>query len=397
MEKAGAAAPGYRWAVLGAATVMQVGFSMAQQTPAAIGPVLISSLHLSSAELGLLTSAIWGGMLLGMIPFGLLVDRYGERRVIVAGGLMLALFLGLASTTRSFLPLFVLLIPAAIGASSCGTRAIAEWFPPGRRGLALGIRQCGVTIAGLSAALFLPGLVLRFGWYSGLWAVAAAALAAGLVFVLAYREPAVERTTRRHRLSPGLLLRNRRLMAGTAFSWIFMGVLGAAVTNVPPVLHGTMHMNVVDAGRFLALLQLGGLVGRISWGMISDRIGSPNLTMGVIGVITTAACAGVGLLAHEGAPLPAVAAVIAVLGFSAMGWNALPITLTSESVPIQHAATAVGATTAVSFTGMFVGAPVFGLIVDHGGYRPAWLALGAWALLGSVLVLTLGRGRARLA
>jgi hypothetical protein len=51
---------------------MQIGMSMPQQTPAAIGPVLTEALELSRAQLGLLTSAIWGGMLLGMLPFGLL-------------------------------------------------------------------------------------------------------------------------------------------------------------------------------------------------------------------------------------------------------------------------------------------------------------------------------------
>lgn len=383
--------------MLGAATVMQVGFSMPQQTPAAIGPVLVSSLHLSSAELGLLTSAIWGGMLLGMIPFGLLVDRIGERPVVVGGALMLGLFLVLSSMARSFLPLFVLLVPAAIGASSGspgGTRAIAEWFSPGQRGLALGIRQGGVTIAGMVVSLALPPLVLAFGWSSGLWAVAAAAMVAGTVFVLAYREPAAGRITSSVRFSPGILLRNRRVLAATVFAWIFMGVLGAAVTYVPPVLHGTMRLSVVQAGQFLALLQLGGLVGRIAWGMFSDRIGSPTMTMGVIGIITAAACVGVGLLAREGAPLVIVALTIMVLGFTGMGWNALPITQTSQSVPIEHAATAVGATTAVSFTGMFVGAPLFGLIVDHfGDYRPAWLALAGWALLGSAIVLVFGRRR----
>ena len=52
---------------------------MPQQTPAALGPILVHTLGLSGAELGLLTSAIWGGMLFGMLPFGILIDRFGER------------------------------------------------------------------------------------------------------------------------------------------------------------------------------------------------------------------------------------------------------------------------------------------------------------------------------
>src|SRR5437899_4770512 len=89
--------PSFRWTVLGLATLMQVGVSLPQQTPAAIGPALTQALGLSRTELGLLTSAIWGGMLLGMLPFGLLVDRFGERSMLLVGGLVLTAFLFLAS------------------------------------------------------------------------------------------------------------------------------------------------------------------------------------------------------------------------------------------------------------------------------------------------------------
>src|SRR5215472_2715633 len=138
------AAGRFRWTVLGLATLMQLGVSLPQQTPAAIGPALSQSLGLTRAELGLLTSAIWGGMLLGMIPFGMLVDRYGERSTLLAGGALLALSLVVASRAAGFQGLFLALVPAAIGASSSspgGTRALAAWFEPRLRGTAMGIRQ----------------------------------------------------------------------------------------------------------------------------------------------------------------------------------------------------------------------------------------------------------------
>src|SRR5262249_37252861 len=78
------------------------------------------------------------------------------------------------------------------------------------------------------------------------------------------------------------------------------------------------------------------------------------------------------------------------LGLSCMGWNALYITLSAEAVPVQNAATAVGAGTTVTFIGMFAIPPVFGVIADHAGsYVWSWLALGAWALLGTVLALAI--------
>jgi MFS family permease len=381
----------YRWAILSAATVMQVGLSMPQQTPAAIGPVLVHSLGLTHAELGLLTSAIWGGMLLGMLPFGLLVDRLGERAVVGAGSVALATFLLLASRTGSFLPLFLLLIPAAIGASSGspgGTRAIAAWFPATMRGSALGIRQAGVTVAGVLAAVLLPPIALRWGWPAAFATVAGAALASVLVFALAYREPVNRKGNVRVPLDLPGLLRNRGFLAATLFGWMFMGVLGSFVTYLPASLHEQAGIGIIQAGLFLALLQVGGLVGRIGWGIASDRAGSRSLLMGVAGVLAGLSAFLMALLGHPGVPAVVTGALCFVLGLAGMGWNGLYIALAAESVPLQHAATAVGAGATITFTGMFAITPLFGLLADRsGGYVLPWLALGAWALAGAAFVL----------
>ena len=69
----------FRWTILLLATLVQVGVSILQQAPAALGPVLTRDLDLSRAQIGLLSSAIWGGMLLAMLPVGLLIDRHGQQ------------------------------------------------------------------------------------------------------------------------------------------------------------------------------------------------------------------------------------------------------------------------------------------------------------------------------
>jgi ACS family hexuronate transporter-like MFS transporter len=392
---------GYRWVVLGAATAMQVGISMPQQTPAAIGPILVPALHLSSAELGLLTSTIWGGMLLGMIPFGFLVDRLGERRIVLVGAVGLTTFLLLGSLQSAFLPLLLLFIPAAFGAASGspgGTRAIAEWFPPSRRGLALGIRQSGVTAAGVLAALVLPPIAVGLGWEAAFRTVAVVSLASVVLFVVLYREPAGGRTRGAVEFRPGEFLRDRRFLAGTGFAWMFMGVLGAEVTYLPATMHTRAGLSPIEAGALLAVLQVGGVVGRIGWGMLSDVIRSRTIAMALAGALTAVACALLAFFARPGVPTPALAGLAALLGLSGMGWNAVYVTLTSETVPVQRAATAVGVSTTITFTGMFVGTPLFGALVDRsGGYELPWLALAGWALVGTCLALTAGRSRTVLA
>jgi MFS transporter, ACS family, hexuronate transporter len=382
----------YRWVVLGLATVLQVGVSMPQQTPAAIGPILTRELGLSRSELGLLTSAIWGGMLLGMLPSGVLADRFGERRVIAVGATLLGLVLLLAAQAPTFWWLFGLLLLAAFGSSSAspgGTKAIASWFPPHQRGLAMGVRQMGVTAAGVIASVLLPPIAVAAHWEAAFRTVAAIVLGVTVVFALVYRESAPHPTLPRQ-AGGGVfrdLLRNRTFVFGTAYAWVFMGALGSAVTYLGVAMHQEVGVSAIVAGYLLAVLQVGGIAGRIGWGLLSDRLHRRGPAMLACGVMTLAVCA---LMAFVRGPvaLPLVALLAFLLGLAAMGWNALYLTLVSDQVPIRSAATAIGAGLTISFSGMFIATPIFGLIADRSGsYELSWLALAAWAVVGTLLGL----------
>jgi MFS family permease len=378
---------------------MQAAVSLSQQTPAAIGPMLTSALGLSGVELGLLTSAVWGGMLIGMLPFGLLVDRYGERSVMLAGGTVLTVFMLLASRATSFPVLFAALVPAAIGISSAspgGARALAAWFEPRLRGTAMGIRQTGVTAAGVLTAITLPPIGLAFGWQAAFVTVAVLALAGTLAFVLFYREPPVAAPGERRPFDVAALARSRTWLAATAYGWVFMGALGSVVAYLAVSLNQDGGLRPVLAGWLLALLQLGGMAGRIGFGVLSDRAGSRGMAMTLSAGLAVVACLAMAASDLGRAGVPALAAIAFLLGLSCMGWNGLHITLSAEVVPAEHAATAVGAGLTISFVGMFVVPPVFGLIADRAGsYAPSWLALAAWSALGLAVSLTVRDGRRR--
>jgi MFS family permease len=383
--------------VLALATVMQLGLSLPQQTPAAIGPTLSSSLHLTRTELGLLTSAIWGGMLLGMLPSGLLADRFGERWVVGAGGLALAAVLLLAAQTDSFLPLFLLMWPAAIaaaGGSPGGTRALSSWFPRHERGLAMGIRQTGVTAAGVAAAVTLPGVAAAYGWQNAFRVVAVAVVVLVATFVIGYREHpsvgAVAATPLRLRD----LTRNRTFLVATGFGFVFMGALGATVSYTTVTLHDGAGIGVIASGLILALVQVGGTIGRVGWGLLSDRLGRRGPVLVLDGSLAVACCLAAALVVRPGVPAAVLGALFLLLGLATMGWNALYITLAAELMP-DRPATIVGAGTMVNFAGMLLGTPIFGAIADGAhSYGPAWAALAVWCALGTLLATRIREPRA---
>ena len=382
----------YRWTILLLATLVQVGVSILQQAPAALGPVLIRDLDLSRAQIGLLSSAIWGGMLLGMLPVGLLIDRHGERRLIVAGVTAMALLVLWATQLRAFVLLLILFLLASIGAATSapgGSKAIAAWFPSSRRGGAMGIRQTGVTIGGLAAAFLLPPVAVRFGWETAIGLGAGVTLVTVLLFALFYRELSEQDDEGADSYPPrvpvGTIVRDRGFVATTGYAFVLMGVQGSAASYLALSLHEEVGLSIVAAGAFLAVFQVGGIAGRIGWGVVSDKIGRRVPVMLLVGLVAMASCLAMASVG-EGTVIPLVAALAFLLGLSAMGWNGLYLTLLSESVPMHAAATAMGASLTIAFVGMFLASPLFGLAADlTGSYGASWLGLAGWTVVGIAL------------
>ncbi len=384
----------YRWIILLLATLVQVGVSILQQAPAALGPVLTRDLELSRAQVGILSSAIWGGMLLAMLPVGLLIDRHGERNFIMAGVTAMALLVLWATQFDAFAWLLVLFLLASLGASTSapgGSKAIAAWFPHSQRGGAMGMRQTGVTLGGLMAAFLLPPVAVRFGWEVGLGLAAVVTLVTVLCFALFYRElPAdadVDGEAASPRVPVGSMVRDPSFLATTGYAFVLMGVQGSSASYLALSLHEEVRLSIVAAGVFLAVFQLGGIAGRIGWGVVSDRVGRRGPVLLLVGLVAMGSCLALAF-AREGTVIPLVAVFAFLLGCSAMGWNGVYLTLLSESVPMNAAATAMGASLTIAFVGMFLAAPLFGLVADlTGSYGASWLGLAGWTAVGIALGL----------
>lgn len=386
----------YRWITLLLATSVQVGVSTLQQAPAALGPVLSRALDLSNAQIGLLSSAIWSGMLVTMLPTGILIDRRGEKAVILVGVAAMIAMVIAATQVATFLWLFLLLLVASFGASSSapgGAKAITAWFPRSQRGSAMGIRQTGVSVGGLVAALALPPVAVRFGWAAALQLAVAVTFVTLICFGLLYKEHPSDdakdrpKETNPMRMQVGPVLRSRSFLATTAYAFVFMGVQGASASFLTLHLHEEMRLPIVVAGAFLAVFQVGGMAGRLGWGVISDRVGRRAPVMILVGAIAAVSCSAMAF-ASSGLGMAAVAVLALAIGCSAMGWNGLYLTALAESAPLRNAGTTIGASLTLSFLGMFLVPPLFGLIGDvSGSLRASWLALAGLAILGTLLGL----------
>jgi len=185
----------HRWKVLGVGFAANASFSAAFSGIPTTAVFLRSGYHLGNDGLGLVLGMLGLGIALSELPWGLLTDRWGDRRVLLLGLLStaaalagLALFVspGGAHVPGVTLLALGLLLVGLLGGSVNGSsgRAVMAWFREGERGLAMSIRQTAVPAGGGLGALVLPVLASRSGFAS---AYAVLALACATTALFAWR------------------------------------------------------------------------------------------------------------------------------------------------------------------------------------------------------------------
>ena len=143
----------------------------------------------------------------------------------------------------------------------------------------------------------------------------------------------------------------------------------------------TFALSPVAAGQMLALAQAGGTASRLAWGAISDRSFGGRRRPGV--VVNALIGAGAYALLSLGDRLPAAGLVplALVAGVGAFGWVGLYFALVAEIGGARYAGLLTGVAVAFAWSGVLVGPPVFGLLVDRtGSYAWPWLGLAAIGL-----------------
>ena len=158
---------GYPWIVLLASTLVQTAASFGNQVISPLAPFLVDDLGLARADVGLLVTAAYFGASLVLVVAGSLSDRFGVRALFLLGMTLAGVPLALAAWRPSYVWLLVPMALYGIGngfALPPTTRAIVEWFPTRNRGLAMGVKQTGVALAGMICGLTVPTLGQALGW-----------------------------------------------------------------------------------------------------------------------------------------------------------------------------------------------------------------------------------------
>ena len=344
---------------------------------------------LGLAQIGLLVSAPLLGLVLTLIAWGGLADRFGERVVLTVGlTIGAAAMLGAATASTLVANGFWLALAGGGTASvhAASGRLVLGWFPERQRGLAMGIRQMGQPLGVMVAALTLPRLAEQ-GTARAFVALAIGCAAAAVVIGVLVRDPARPERTASAAPSPYRTSVLWRLHA--AGSLLVVPQFAVAAYSFDFLVREA-GWTAAAAGSLLAAAQGGGALSRLGAGAWSDRAGS---RVGPLRLIAAAVAVVVTVLAAVAALTPAVlgpvaaASAVAAAAVVTVSPNGVAFTSVAEQAGSAWAGRALGGHNTAQHVLAAATVPLAGVLVDVGaGYATAF-GLGAVAALAAVPVV----------
>ncbi len=338
---------------------------------------------LNEAAVGLITSAVFIGSMSVSFLSGLIVDSLGPHRTLKISYGVLAIGSILAYFSQSYLLLIgaYYLIGAGYGMVTPATNStIMDHFFP-RHASPMGIKQSGVPIGTILAALALPLLALHYSLrIAFLFLFFVTAIIA--IIIRGEQRGSLEKASRgKTKGTIKMVLKDRRILVIstiTAFlSWGQQSVFTYFVLYVT-----SMNYEVLVAEVLFIVLLLGSVLGRILW---------PSLTLRLFGghrlrnytLITALAGVMLFLFPNAGTSIYAISAMAVAIGFTAVAWNSNYVTLISEIAPKGSVGTYSGTSMTIISMGSIVGTPLSGYLVDATGGEFSIM----WMFLGSVLMI----------
>ncbi len=374
-----------RWVVLCAGVLAQAATSMFQFGVPYLVPELRSAVGGSLSGAGLLVACPSIGLVLTLIAWGAVADRYGERLAMTAGLLGASAILGVAGLSHNTVLLGLSLVLAgAAGASvnAASGRALMGWFAAHERGLAMGVRQTAQPVGVGAAALVLPAAAQSFGYRAALWVPAVICLVVGVGVAFAVQDPPRPADATSARAASPYRRPDLWRVHGASALLIVPQFTVSAFAFV--YLVSVRHWPTGHAGELLAGAQVAGATARLLAGRWSDRVADrlgPMRTLTVVNAFTVGLLAATVAASAQTAPLFLVAAAAITVG-----GNGLAFTAVAELAGRDWSGRALGAQNTAQNIVAAATPPLVGLLISTAGYGSGFLLAAVFAAAATTVV-----------
>ncbi|MFC4126485.1 MFS transporter [Nocardia rhizosphaerae] len=332
------------------------------------------------------------GLVCTLIAWGYVVDRIGERVVLVAGTALMFVAGVAAALVDDPFAFGALLFLGGIGAASsngASGRVIVGWFPPDRRGLAMGIRQTAQPLGVGLAALSIPWVAGQHGIPAALLVPALMAGVAAVGCLIGIIDPPRPPAAAADRANP--YRGNATLWRIHIVSILLVFPQATLWTFALLWLHRDLGWSLAAAGALMTVTQFLGAAGRIGAGAWSDRVGSRLGPLRQVAIAAVIAMTALTVTAWTdwwwlAVPLMVAASVISVsdngLAFTAVAEIAGPF-WSGRGLGIQN----TGQNLAIAAV-----PPVFGALIAATGF-PAAFAVAAITAAAAVPLVPRSTGK----
>lgn len=359
----------------------------------AVAPKVAQTYGISSALVGYQISMLALAMIVALAFGAKFNRRWGSTRMQQIG-LALVATGGLIAILPHVAFFFLASIALGLGYGTLTPSAsnlLIRFTPEARRNLIFSLKQTGVPLGGIGAALITPAVAVAFGWQ---WAIAGNSLALyALVLVLQRARPHWD-TDRDPEAAIGgnpfssvmTIWRHPALRLLSISGGCFVIVQFGITTFTVILFNEQLGWGLIEAGIVLTASQVGGVTGRMFWGWMADRMGnafSALLFLGAVMVVSSLLCVAL----TPDWPMAAACALFFVMGSTASGWNGAFLAEVARLVPRDTISTATGGSLVYVNSGKAIGPIAFANVALLTGDYTATFALlavpaaaGLWCL-----------------
>ncbi len=384
---------------LAAMTGVQALVTMASLTVSIYAPQAARDIGVAPGAIGIYASLTYVTAMTGSLVAGAFILKFGAIRFTQAAMAVCAVgLLCCIGAHWAWFALSALLLGLGYGPTTPASSHVLSRHTPARAwSLVFSIKQTGVPLGGVLAGLVVPALLVHHSWQY-VTVIVAGIVVAGAIALQAWRRkfdidltPA-QPLVRGNVLGPLRLVFSRPALRGLAIATFFFSATQQSyVYFLVTYLEVGIGWSNQQAGFALSLLGMSAVAGRIVWGALADRTGRSRT---ILGLLSLGMAIATGLTAAFATTWPAVAifAVCTLFGATGAAWNGVYLAEITRSVAPAEVGSATGAGLFVTFAGVVVTPPLFGLAADlSGGFAAGYVVLAAIAaVIGVRFLVTRG-------
>lgn len=363
-----------KWAIWALAAVFYFYEFLLRVSPSVMIPELMKSFGITASAVGILSAFYLYAYAPMQLPVGILMDRYGVKKVLSLASIVC----GLGALVFSAAPNLVI---AGAGRSLIGAGSAfafismvyvcSHWFPIKKRAFLIGIAN-SIAMLGASAGTGpLTTIIHNIGWREtiGMFGIFGVLLGIAIYLILRTDRHSVE-AERETAHKKSHILSNLKLVAAEKTTWI-NGISALLFYMTTTAFAGLWGLSFVQtaygvsrevAGYAMSMVFAGWVVGGPLIGFISDYLGTRKKTIR-IGVLGSLICL-IPVIYFPSIPIYVVYILLFLVGLFSSA-ELLSFSLAIELNSLQAKATAAAFTNCLISCGDAIVQPLVGFLLDH--------------------------------